>query len=375
MNQTIALARPWFGEAEVAAVRRVLDSGWVVQGPEVAAFEKAVGEIHQLPHAVAVSSATAGLHLIFLALGLQPGDVVLIPSFAWPAAANMAARVGAVPFFVDVELQTANLSATSLKRGLQAARDRGLRKPRALVVVHEFGLPAPMAEILELADAEGLMVIEDAACALGACHQGQPLGHFGRAAVFSFHPRKSVSTGEGGMVVTKEPALADAVRTLRNHGQEVREGRREFTSAGFNYRLTELQAAMGREQLKRLPGILELKRKLASVYLHALAGLPGLILPAALPEHTWQTFMVVLESVAVRERVQEVCRAEGIETAPGSVAGHLGAVWEQQFLKPTDLCPVSTRLATCGLALPLHPQLTETEVGRVVTVVRKALQS
>ena len=167
----IPLARPWFGAEEAAAVQRVLDSGWVVQGPEVAAFEVAVGALHQMPHAVAVSSATAGLHLMYLALGIGPGDVVLIPSFAWPSAANMAARAGAIPFFVDVDPRTANLTAETLKRGLQQVRERGLAKPRAVVVVHEFGLPAPMAEVLGIARAEDLMVLEDAACALGAHHQ------------------------------------------------------------------------------------------------------------------------------------------------------------------------------------------------------------
>jgi perosamine synthetase len=371
----IPLALPWFGEEEVEAVRRVLGSGWVVQGPEVAAFEKAIGALHQMPYAVAVSSATAGLHLMYLALGIGPGDVVLIPSFAWPSAANMAARVGAIPFFVDVDPLTANLTGETLKLGLERVHERGLGKPRAVVVVHEFGLPAPMAEILEIARAQGLIVIEDAACALGAKHKGKPLGHFGRATVFSFHPRKSVTTGEGGVVVTSEPALADAIRALRNHGQEMREGRREFTSAGFNYRLTELQAAVGLAQLKRLSKVIEAKRSLASLYFAELDGRRGLNLPANLPEHTWQTFMATLDSEAERDHVQAVCKAEGIETGPGSVAGHLGAVWGRQFVEPEDLCPISTRLATCGLALPLHPRLTDDEVRRVVTTMRKALQS
>lgn len=373
-NQSIPLARPWFGDEENAAVCRVLESGWVVQGPEVAAFEKAVGALHQLPHAVAVSSATAGLHLMFLALGIGPGDVVLIPSFAWPSAANMAARVGAIPFFVDVDPLTANMTADTLKRGLGLARKSGFGKPRAVVVVHEFGLPAPIEDILAVAQAEGLIVLEDAACALGASHSGQPLGHFGRATVFSFHPRKSISTGEGGVVVTNEAVIADAIRSLRNHGQEMRDGQRDFTSAGFNYRLTELQAAVGLAQLQRLPGILEIRKRLVVRYLNALDGLSGLSLPANHLEHTWQTFMVTLDSPARRDHVREACKASGIETGPGSVAGHQGAVWGRRFLEPEDQCPVSTHLARCGLALPLHPRLTDEDLDRVVAAVRKALQ-
>lgn len=373
-NPSIPLARPWFGDEEAAAVQRVLASGWVVQGPEVARFEQAVGALHQLPHSVAVSSATAGLHLMYVALGIGPGDVVLVPSFAWPSAANMAARVGAVPFFVDVDPLTANMTADTLRRGLQLARKSGLGKPRVVVVVHEFGLPAPIEDLLAVAQTEGLMVLEDAACALGASHNGQPLGHFGLATVFSFHPRKSVSTGEGGVVVTNEAALADALRSLRNHGQEMREGRRDFTRAGFNYRLTEIQGAVGVEQLKRLPGILEIRRRLAGCYLRELAGLRGLSLPANHPEHTWQTFMVTLDSPARRDRVQEWCKTQGIETGPGSVAGHQGAVWGRRFIEPEDQCPASTRLARCGLALPLHARLTDEDLARVVAAVRQGLE-
>ncbi len=369
----IPLARPWFGEEEVDAVRRVLASGWVVQGPEVQAFEQMVAAMHELPHAVAVSSATAGLHLAFLALGLGPGDVILIPSFAWPSAANMAARAGAIPFFIDVEARTANLSSVTLREGLERARQAGLPKPKALVVIHEFGLPAPMAEILPVAREQGLVVIEDAACALGARQAGKPLGHFGRAAIFSFHPRKSISTGEGGMVVTADGQIADAIRGLRNHGQEVRDGRREFTSAGFNYRLTELQAAVGRVQLGRFAEILQRKRTLVAAYFEELAGVAGLALPPNDPEHTWQTFMVVLESEAIRAHVQARCHALGVECGPGSVAGHRGAVWGGRFVAPVDQCPVSTRLATCGLALPLSPQMTRADIARVSNAMRAAL--
>jgi dTDP-4-amino-4,6-dideoxygalactose transaminase len=374
LSEKLPLAKPWFGDEELVAVSRVLDSGWVVQGPEVAAFEQAVADLHELPHGVAVSSATAGLHLIYLALGIGPGDVVLVPSFAWPSAANMAARVGATPWFVDVDPLTCNLTAATLERSIAAARRQGLPEPRAVVAVHEFGLAAPMDEVNEIADREGLIVIEDAACALGARYANRPVGNFSRAAVFSFHPRKSITTGEGGVVVTRDEAVADAVRALRNHGQEVRDGQRQFTTAGFNYRLTEIQAAIGRVQLERLAEILSIRRRLATTYLTALEGTPGLALPAGIPEHTWQTFMVVLESPEIRERVQAACRAAGIEAGPGSVAGHSAPIWESRFTAPEDLCPVSTRLAECGLALPLHPRMTEADIQRVATTLRNNLE-
>lgn len=370
----IPLAKPWFGEEELTAVGRVLESGWVVQGPEVAAFEQAVAELHEMPCGVAVSSATAGLHLIYLALGIGPGDVVMVPSFAWPSAANMAARVGVVPWFVDVDPHTYNLTAATLDRGISEARQLGLPKPRAVVAVHEFGLPAPMEEINEVAVREDLIVIEDAACALGARLDGTPVGHFSQAAVFSFHPRKSITTGEGGVVVTRQAALAETIRSLRNHGQQVRDEQRDFTSAGFNYRLTEIQAAIGRAQLERLRTILVARRQLVATYRRELSGVSGLALPPDAPDHTWQTFMVLLDSRALCERIQTACRTAGAEAGPGSVAGHRGAVWEARFTDPEDLCPNSTRLAACGLALPLHSQMTDGDVRRVAEAIREALK-
>lgn len=371
----ISLAKPWFGEEELVGLQRVLKSGWVVQGPEVAAFEQAVASLQNLPHAIAVTSATAALHLSYLALGIGPGDVVMIPSFAWPSAANMAVQVGAIPFFIDVDPYTYNMTAALLRQGLERAHGLQLGRPRAVVVVHEFGLAAPMAELLAVAHDESLLVLEDGACALGAHYQGKPVGHFGSLAVFSFHPRKSISTGEGGVIVTRNGEFADILRSLRNHGQETLSNLREFTRAGFNYRLTEFQAALGRAQMDRFKDILEIKRRLVKRYLDGLASVSALSMPFVDPAHTWQTFMIVLASPNERHRVQELCKCEGIETGPGSVAGHAALFWGERFIKPEDLCPVSSRLATCGLALPLHPLLTEGDVDRVIAVVRHALSA
>jgi dTDP-4-amino-4,6-dideoxygalactose transaminase len=200
------------------------------------------------------------------------------------------------------------------------------------------------------------------------------LGHFGQATVFSFHPRKSISTGEGGVVVTRDDRIADQIEMLRNHGQQLIEGKREFVGCGFNYRLTEIQAAIGLVQLEKLQPIIEKKRRLVSIYLKELASVHGLQLPAAPEEHTWQTFMVTLESQQLREQLMQSCLDEGIQTGPGSVAGHTGLAWGRGFVEPKDLCPVSTRLANCGLALPLHPLLEEQDVRRVAGVVRRILE-
>ncbi|RME90679.1 MAG: DegT/DnrJ/EryC1/StrS family aminotransferase, partial [Verrucomicrobia bacterium] len=371
-NPQIPLARPWFGREEAEAVAEVLDSGWVVQGAKVRAFEEQVAALHELPEGVAVSSATAGLHLTMLALGIGPGDVVLTPSFAWPAAAHVAARSGAGVWFTDVDPVTANLTPVHAEAAFQAALQATGRRPRALVIVHEFGLPAPAADLAAWAREREVTVIEDAACALGARHRGRPVGHFGVAAVFSFHPRKSITTGEGGVVVTADRALADRLRELRNHGQAA-DGRREFVVAGLNYRLTEIQAAIGLVQLRRFPEIQEIRRRLAETYRGALADLPEIQLPPGDPEHTWQTFMVVFRDARVRAAVEAACHAAGIGAGPAAVAAHRAPEWNGRFLSPADHCPTASRLADCGLALPLHPQLRAEELDRVVQRIRTAL--
>ncbi len=223
MAQRIPLSRPFFDEQEAEAVRRVLASGWVVQGPEVAAFEAAIAQLHQARHCVAVSSGTAALHVAYLALGIGPGDAVFIPSFAWPSAANMAKLVGATPVFVDVLPDTYNLDPEDLARRIEDCRQRGWGKPRAVVPVHEFGLAADMDAVLSVAARYSLEVIEDAACALGATYHGKPVGTLGKLGIFSFHPRKSITTGEGGAIVTNDDELAERCRQWRNHGQQLDE--------------------------------------------------------------------------------------------------------------------------------------------------------
>ena len=356
MAQRIPLARPCFDEQELAAVRRVLESGWVVQGPEVAAFEAAISALHQARHCVAVSSGTAALHVAYLALGIGPGDAVFIPSFAWPSAANMAKIVGAEPVFVDVLPDTCNLDPVDLDRRIQHYRQTGQLKPRAIVPVHEFGRAADMDKIQAVAARYQLEVIEDAACALGATYYGRPVGTFGKLGIFSFHPRKSITTGEGGALVTDDDDLAERCRAWRNHGQSLIKGMRDFVLPGLNYRLTELQAAIGTVQLKKLRGILQKRRSLARVYLEALRLSPALDLPLDHPDHTWQTFMVTLKEGTDRKTIIERLSSQGLEAGPGSVAAHLG-----RHFQPQPILPVSERLHHLGLALPLYPGLSETD--------------
>jgi dTDP-4-amino-4,6-dideoxygalactose transaminase len=353
----IPLAKPHFDEREVEAVRRVLASGWVVQGPEVEAFEAAIAQLHQARHCIAVSSGTAALHVCYLALGIGPGDAVFVPSFAWPSAANMALAVGARPVFVDVLPRTYNIDPADLRRRIGQCLEHNWGKPRAVVPVHEFGLAADMDAVLGIAAEHRLEVIEDAACALGATYRGRPVGTFGRLGIFSFHPRKAITTGEGGAIVTNEDALAELCRQWRNHGQTLCDGQRDFVLPGFNYRLTEIQAAIGRVQLAKYPEILAHRRELAARYLDLLADCPTITLPEPHPEHTWQTFMVVLDERLDRAAIIARLAEEGIEVGPGSVAGHCGKVYCERFGYQAGNLPQCALLHARGLALPLHSRL------------------
>ncbi len=360
MAQKITLSRPFFDGQELEAVQRVLRSGWVTQGPEVEAFEAEIAKLHHARYCIAVSSGTAALHIAYLTLGISSGDAVFIPSFAWPSAANMAKLVGARPVFVDVLPDTYNLDINDLVRCIGQCLRHGWGKPRAVLPVHEFGLAAEMDEVLSIARKYSLEVIEDAACALGATYRGEPVGTFGKLGIFSFHPRKSITTGEGGAIVTNDDAVAERCRLWRNHGQQVEAGRREFVLPGLNYRMTEIQAAVGRVQLSKLPSILERRCALVRKYRTLLKSHPAFELPGEQREHTWQTFMPVLRESTDRSSLIRELAARGIEAGPGSVAGHLG-----KHFQPQPALLVSERLHHRGLALPLHPQMDDTAVQQV----------
>ena len=369
----IPLARPDFDQRELEALREVLAGGWVVQGPKVAAFEQALAELHQAAHAVAVSSGTAALHVLYLAMGIGGGDAVFIPSFAWPSAANVAVRCGARPVFVDCLEGTYNIDPADLREKVTACLDAGAFRPRAVVPVHEFGLAADMEGVTAVAREFGLDVIEDAACALGATWAGRKVGTIGAAGVFSFHPRKAVTTGEGGAIVTVDGDLAETCRCYRNHGQAAVDGGRDFVAAGLNYRMTEFQAAIGGVQLGKLAGAIEARRRIASTYLAALAGARGLSLPADHAEHTWQTFMVVLDDAVDRAEIIARLAERGVEAGPGAVAGHCGRFYREAFGYADDHLPLAARLHRQGLAMPLYSRMTTHDTCHCVRSLTDAI--
>ncbi|HUG55073.1 MAG TPA: DegT/DnrJ/EryC1/StrS family aminotransferase [Vicinamibacteria bacterium] len=361
----IRLAVPEIGDEEVAAAASVLRSGFLVQGPAVQAFEAAVAEVVGTRHAVAVSSGTAALHLALLALGIGRDDEVIVPGFTHPATANVVELTGARPVLVDVDLATFNVDPDALARAVGP-------RTRAVVPVHLFGLPAEMEPILALAAERGLAVIEDAACALGATYGGRPCGSLGRVGCFSFHPRKVITTGEGGLLTTDDDALAERLRRLRNHGQVVEDGRGRFLEAGLNYRLTDVQGAVGVAQMRRLPAILEGRAAVARRYAGALRSWEGATLPTVSPRATpaWQSFVVLLREGVDRDAVQSRLRSDGIETTLGTYA--LAA---QPHYRDHPPLPRSLAAQQRSLALPLHTRLSDADVDAVAAALRRAVEA
>ena len=283
--KNIPVTKPIIGEKEFSAIRTPLESGWLVQGPSVRKFEIMVAQYCNIPHAMATSSCTTALHLSLLSCGIQAGDAVLVPSFTYVATANAVEHAGGLPLFVDIDLETFNISCESAEALMDRCENQGMPLPKAIVPVHQFGLCADMGLILELSEKYSLKVIEDAACALGSMVEDNYAGTFGDAGCFSFHPRKVITTGEGGMAVTRDKATESLLRMLRDHGAEASDLSRhngntwdlpEFNLLGYNYRMTDLQGALGTVQMERLPELIRARQSLAETYRQLLDNIPWL---------------------------------------------------------------------------------------------------
>jgi dTDP-4-amino-4,6-dideoxygalactose transaminase len=343
----IRLAWPDLGPEELAEVAEVLESGRLTMGPKVAELETELARICGREHAVAVSSGTAALHLALLALEIGEGDEVIVPAYTFPATANVVALAGARPVLVDVDPETMNVDPSAV-----AAAVTG--RTRAVMVVHLFGRPARWDEV-RAAVPEGVHLVEDAAGALGARRRGAPCGGLGEIACLSFHPRKIVTTGEGGAVVCADGELARRVRTLRHHGQRA-DG--EFETAAFNYRLSDILAAVGLPQLRRLDELLETRSRLAVGYGERLRGMVETPTADEGDIHGWQAYVVRLDR---RDEARAALREAGIESQIGTYALHRLAPYADQGPFPGA--------AACyqrALALPLHPRLAPAELDRVV---------
>jgi dTDP-4-amino-4,6-dideoxygalactose transaminase len=375
----IPITRPLLDEAEAEAAAAVVRSGWLSQGPEVAAFEEEFARLVGAPHACAVSNCTTALHLALLVAGVRPGDEVITVSHSFIATANVIRQCGARPVFVDIEPATFNMDPELLAAAITP-------RTRAILCVHQVGMPCDLARLSAVARAHGLPLIEDAACAIGSeirldgawAPIGAPVGDI---ACFSFHPRKVITTGEGGMLTTRNAQWDAEFRLLRQHGMSVSDRVRhnatrvvveEYPVSGFNYRMSDVQAAIGRRQLSRLPGIVARRRELAQAYRRKLAGLRGLGLPTE-PDwarSNWQSYCVRLPDGVDQTAVMQAMLDQGVATRRGVMCAHLEGAYAGEPTGPLPHCEAAHRRC---ILLPLFPDMTGEMQDAVVDALMKAL--
>ncbi len=364
----VQFARPYLTGDEGQAVAEVIATGWVSQGPKVQAFEAAFAELVGAPAAVATTSCTTALHLALHAAGVGPGDEVIVPSLSFIATANSVLHCGATPVFADIDPLTYNLDPAAAQRAITP-------RTKAIMPVHQVGLPADMDAFVEIADSHGLTLVEDAACAIGARYKGRPVGSIAPLTCFSLHPRKVITTGEGGMIAVRDPEFAERIRRLRQHGMSVSDLARHSTEKvviesypepGFNYRMTDMQAALGLCQLAVVDHVLERRRVLAERYNAAIEAMPHLEAPYDPPyaERTWQSYCVRVgpRSPVGRTELMERLLADGIPTRRGVMAIHQEAAYAGSGV---DL-PHTDAAARDVLMLPLFPDLTFEEQDYVI---------
>jgi dTDP-4-amino-4,6-dideoxygalactose transaminase len=367
----ISVARPFIGVEEEQAVIEALRSGWITQGSRVAAFEQGFSDYIGCDHAVAVSSCTTALHLAMIASNIGPGDEVICPSLSFIATANSITYVGATPIFCDIDPATYNLDPLKIEEAITP-------RTKAILVVHQIGLPAEMQKILEVARKHGLAVIEDAACAIGSTYEGQLIGKpLGTMACFSFHPRKILTTGEGGMITTNDADLANKLRRLRQHAMSLSDVARHnakqvttetYDEVGYNFRMTDLQAAIGSVQLRRLPDFLEKRRHLASRYDEALGPLSWLETPSVpancLPNY--QSYMVRLNEASAtnRDAIMQVLLEKNISTRRAIMATHREAPYRSE--RWDAVLPQTNMVTDTALILPLFHQMSEADQDYVI---------
>ncbi len=388
----IPLSAPDIMQAEIDAVTAVLRTSRLSLGPELEAFEAGMAAYHSVPEAVAVSSGTTGLHLALLALGIGEGCEVIVPSFTFVAVANAVHYVGATPVFVDIDPLTLNLDPLLIESAITT-------RTRAILVVHTFGVPAEMDRIRQIAERHDLAVIEDACEAIGAEYDSRKAGTFGDLAVFGFYPNKQITTGEGGCVLTRDPQLAERLRSLRNHGRPAQRvltaldehgiaansTRFEHVEIGYNYRLSELACALGRVQLSRIDQILALRRAASERYRELLGGIPAIELPpSTLPRRSISWFVYVVRlgggpqcgerTSALRDQVQATLASSGISTAHYFAPIHLQPAWSSDPAARGLRLPHTEAIAARTLALPFFNRITSNQQEQVAEALGAAIE-
>lgn len=352
-------------------LKKILGSGILTKGPKVRQFEKMIAKYVGSKYAFATTSCTTALHLSLATLGIRQGDEVLVPDFTFPATANVVVQQGAKPIFVDIDLDTFNIDIKDLERKIT-------KKTKAIIPVDAFGCPVDMISIIKIAKKYNLAVIEDAACALGAEYKGKKSGTMGDIGCFSFHPRKSITTGEGGMVVTNNEKLAQKIEILRNHGGVFNKkiGFYKFERAGFNYRMTEIQALLGIHQMKNIERIINQKRKLAKIYFQKLANIKEIKVPKDTPfgKHSFQSYVILLDKKIDRNKVIQKMRKKGIETTLGTYALHAQPFFVKNYgYRPGEL-KNSFMAFNRTLALPFYIEITKEQIDYIINNLRNIVE-
>ena len=368
----IPLARPFFGHEELDEVREVLESGWVSQGPKVKEFEGRVADYLGVRHAVAMTNCTAALHLALLALGIGPGDDVLVADYTFPATGHAVLYCGARPIFIDIDPRTYNIDPDLIKENVTL-------KTRAIIPVHTFGQPGKMDAIMETAKDLDLVVIEDAACALGARYRGRYAGTFGDAGCFSFHARKGITTGEGGMLVTNRDDIAANARQYAVFGMTAAWDREtsgkftipSFTNLGYNYKMSDITAAVGVAQMRRLDAFIEKRRELAHIWDTHLEDIGGINKPFIdqYAEPVFQSYVALVDLGINRDRLIEQLIAEGIQTQIGTYASHIQPVY-----KSLNRCNRSLDVYHRAIALPLYVMLREEDIDVAARILKRTIR-
>ena len=387
MTMKIPIARTNLTEAEINSVLEPLRSGWLVQGPKVEQFEKKWSDFTGAKYSIAVTSCTSALHLSLVALGIKAEDEVIVPAFTWISTANVVEHVGAKLVFCDIDINTFNIDVAQIESKIT-------KYTKAIIPVHLFGLAADMSAINNIAKKYNLKVVEDAACGFGSRYRKEHVGTFGNTGCFSFHPRKAITTGEGGMITTNDKILAEKLRCLRDHGAVISDLQRhqgskpyllaDHQEAGFNQRMTDLQAALGSAQMDRSQAIVHERLALAKRYDQALANLPWLRLPIHLEnyEHGYQSYPCLFQSQTItlasitdvnkkRNAWMDLLNQVGISTRPATHAVHMLTFYRDKYkLKPSDF-PNSYMANDCSISLPLFHGMTEEEQDYVISQVLK----
>lgn len=375
----IPIAKTVFTEDEYENILKPLRTGWIVQGPFVEEFEGKWSEFTEAKNSIATTSCTTALHLCLAALGIKTGDEVIVPSFTWVATANVVECIGAIPVFADIDLKTFNIETSQLEHLIT-------NKTKAIIPVHLFGLAANLYEVMEFATKNNLKVIEDAACGFASKYNNKHVGNFGNAGCFSFHPRKAITTGEGGMITTNDDSFAAKLRSMRDHGASLSDHQRhlgnkpyllsDFPYLGFNYRMTDIQASIGTTQMNRAKDIASARRNIAEIYDKFIESISWLDKPFTDKnyQHGYQAYVCVFEPEKItidnvdkinsmRNAFMDYLQSNGISTRPGTHAVHMLDYYKTKYKLTDKDFPNAMIADRCSIALPIFPSMTGEEIN------------